>query len=174
MKNFTKVTAVAAVVLALTAAGVSNARAGGWPVVAGVAGGLAVGTAVGATMASTYAAPPVYYPYAPAAYPAPYLCAVLRARSSGCGAASVLSRWPGGLSLLLPGGPLWRVWASSALFPPLVRYASVMAGRAGRAGSAGSAGSAGGAGSPLPAARRQTAPLHHSKIVSLIHPKVTI
>jgi hypothetical protein len=72
MKKFTKITAVAAVVLALTTAGVSNAQAGGWPVAAGVVGGLAVGTAVGATVATTYAAPPAYYPYAPAAYPAPY------------------------------------------------------------------------------------------------------
>jgi hypothetical protein len=72
MKNFMKVTAVAAVVLALTTTGVANARAGGWRVAAGVSGGLAVGTVVGATIASTYAAPPVYYPYAPAAYPAPY------------------------------------------------------------------------------------------------------
>ena len=65
-----------AVGLAATMAtfGTSNARAGGWPIAAGVIGGLAVGTAIGATVASA-SAPPAYvypaYPYPAYTYAAP-------------------------------------------------------------------------------------------------------
>ena len=46
MKRPVKVPAVAAVILTLAMAGVSSARAGGWPVAAGVVGGFAAETIV--------------------------------------------------------------------------------------------------------------------------------
>lgn len=75
-----KTSVVAALALALATFGTSNARAGGWPIAAGVLGGLAVGTVVGATVASANAPAYVYpaYPYpvyssypAYRSYPAP-------------------------------------------------------------------------------------------------------
>ena len=73
MKNYVKVSAVAAVILALTAAGVSEARAGGWPIAAGVVGGFAAGTIVGAAIAQS-APPPAYCVYPQPFYAAP-VCA---------------------------------------------------------------------------------------------------
>jgi hypothetical protein len=85
MNTFMKTSCVAALALAMTTFGASQARAGGWAVAGGVVGGLAVGTAVGVTVAS--AAAPVYYAapvygapgyYAPGAavtVAAPYYCA---------------------------------------------------------------------------------------------------
>jgi len=64
MKRFMKTSSAAALVLAMTAFGSMQARAGGWAVAGGVLGGLAAGTVIGATVAS--AAAPAYY-----AYPAP-------------------------------------------------------------------------------------------------------
>jgi hypothetical protein len=70
MKKLVKYTAVAAVILALGPAGASSAKAGGWPVAAGVAGGFAAGAIVSRAMASW--PPPAYYGYPPRVYAAPY------------------------------------------------------------------------------------------------------
>jgi hypothetical protein len=70
MKTYAKISAAAAVILALAGAGVSNARAGGWPVAAGVVGGFAAGAIVGTTLANPVP-PPVYYAYPPPVYAAP-------------------------------------------------------------------------------------------------------
>ena len=73
MKRPVKVPAVAAVILTLAMAGVSSARAGGWPVAAGVVGGFAAETIVGRAVAN-YPPPPAYYVYPQRVYVAP-LCA---------------------------------------------------------------------------------------------------
>ena len=73
MKSFVKVSAVAALALAMTTLGAMQARAGGWPVAAGVVGGVAVGTAVGVTLAN--AAAPAYYGYPGPVYVGPRYCA---------------------------------------------------------------------------------------------------
>lgn len=70
MKKLVKITAVAAVILTLAAAGVSGARAGGWPIAAGVVGGFAAGTIVAASVAH-YPPPPAYYVCPPSVYAAP-------------------------------------------------------------------------------------------------------
>jgi hypothetical protein len=82
MKKLLKIFAVSAVILSLTALGVSNARASGWPIAAGVASGVAAGAIVGTAVAAA-AAQPVYYGYpAPVytygapAYPAPAYAAL--------------------------------------------------------------------------------------------------
>jgi hypothetical protein len=76
MKTFMKTSIVAALALAMATFGTSNARAGGWPIAAGVVGGLAVGTAIGVTVASAnapvYAYPAYSYPVYPPS-PAPAL-----------------------------------------------------------------------------------------------------
>ena|ERR1700722_9036083 len=56
---------LAMTILALAGSQVQTAKAGGWPIAAGVFGGLAVGTAIGASVAPA----PVYY--APGYYNAP-------------------------------------------------------------------------------------------------------
>jgi hypothetical protein len=71
MKNLVKIPAVAAVILTLATAGVSSARAGGWPIAAGVVGGFAAGTIVARAVA------PPYYVCPPRVYVAPY-CAPVR------------------------------------------------------------------------------------------------
>jgi len=71
MKKLMKVPAVAAAILTLATAGVSSARAGGWPVAAGVVGGFAVGTVVGRAVAYC-PPPPACYVYPPRVYLAPY------------------------------------------------------------------------------------------------------
>jgi hypothetical protein len=79
MKSFTKVTAVAALVLSLASVGVTNARAAGWPVAAGVAGGFVAGAVITRAVADCPA--PGYYVYpqrvfvAPACAPAPVVVA---------------------------------------------------------------------------------------------------
>jgi hypothetical protein len=73
MKRLVKVPAVAAVILTLAMAGVSSARAGGWPVAAGVVGRFAAGTIVRRAVAN-YPPPPAYYVYPQRVYVAP-LCA---------------------------------------------------------------------------------------------------
>jgi len=70
MKKLIKILAVAAVILSLATTGVSSARAGGWPVAAGVVGGFAVGTMVGRAVA--YCPPPAYCVYSPRVYVAPW------------------------------------------------------------------------------------------------------
>ncbi len=69
MKTLTKSIMAGAVALALVTVGTQQARAGGWPIAAGVVGGLAVGTVVGASIASASA--PAYYGYPAPVYPAP-------------------------------------------------------------------------------------------------------
>jgi hypothetical protein len=58
-KNMKKIFLSSVLGVALVGSQVSSARAGGWPIAAGVLGGLAVGTAVGATVVA--ANQPVYY-----------------------------------------------------------------------------------------------------------------
>ena len=70
MKRLVKVPAVAAVMLTLATAGASSARAGGWPVAAGVVGGFAVGTMVGRAVANC--PPPAGYVYPRRIYVAPW------------------------------------------------------------------------------------------------------
>ncbi len=78
MKNLVKIFAVSTAILSLTTLGVDNARAGGWPIAAGVMSGVAAGAIVGTAIA-TAAAPPIYaypppaygYGYAAPAYAAP-------------------------------------------------------------------------------------------------------
>jgi hypothetical protein len=79
MKKLVKFTAVAAVLLTLATAGTANARAGGWPIAAGIAGGFAAGALVSRAVGpypapGYYACPPVVYA---AAYggPAPVVVA---------------------------------------------------------------------------------------------------
>lgn len=71
MKTFVKICAVSGAVLSLTALGVSNANAGGWPIAAGVAAGVTAGAIVGTAVAASTAPPPVYYAPGPYAYAAP-------------------------------------------------------------------------------------------------------
>jgi len=72
MKDLRKIPAVAVVIFTLATVGVSSARAGGWPVAAGVVGGLAAGTIVGRAVANC--PPPTYYVYPQRVYVAS-LCA---------------------------------------------------------------------------------------------------
>ena len=62
---------LAITILALAGSQVQTAKAGGFPIAAGVLGGLAVGTAIGATVAHApvyYAPGPAYPYYPPVAY----------------------------------------------------------------------------------------------------------
>ena len=72
MRDLRKIPAVAMVIFTLATVGVSSARAGGWPVAAGVVGGLAAGTIVGRAVANC--PPPTYYVYPQRVYVAP-VCA---------------------------------------------------------------------------------------------------
>jgi hypothetical protein len=56
---------LAATLLAVGASQMQTARAGGWPIAAGVFGGLVAGTVI----ADSIARPPVYYAPSPAYYP---------------------------------------------------------------------------------------------------------
>lgn len=78
MNAFVKTSCAAALALAMTTFGATQARAwgggcGGWAVAGGVLGGLAVGTAIGATVAN--ASTPVYYAAPAPVYPGPYYAA---------------------------------------------------------------------------------------------------
>jgi hypothetical protein len=70
MKKLMKISVVSAAILSLTALGVGNAHAAGWPIAAGIASGVATGAIVG-TAVATAAAPPAYYAYPPPVYAAP-------------------------------------------------------------------------------------------------------
>ena len=91
MKKLMKVPAVAAVVLTLATAGVSNARAGGWPVAAGVVGGFAVGAMVGRTVA--YCPPPACYVYPPKGLCRALLRPGSRDRGAGASLLRACARW---------------------------------------------------------------------------------
>jgi hypothetical protein len=69
MTTLMKISCVAALTLAMTTFGATQARAGGWAVAGGVLGGVAVGTAIGVSVAN--AATPVYYTAPQPVYAAP-------------------------------------------------------------------------------------------------------